>query len=40
MDLIIEEVLKKFSIKFMQLQGSDTSKQRVQVVDTFNSDPT
>lgn len=26
MDLIIEEVLKKFDIKFMQLQGSDSSK--------------
>ena len=40
MNIIIQEVLIPFNIKYMTLLGSYSSKQRVEVVNTFNSDPT
>ena len=39
MQLIIEQVLVRFSVKHLQLLGSQTSFERVQTVNTFNSDP-
>lgn len=40
MSLIVTEVLEKFGVKYLQLLGSQSSKDRVQIVNTFNSDPT
>lgn len=40
MGLIISQVLERFGIKHLQLLGSQSSKDRVQIVNTFNSDPT
>jgi len=40
MSLIVTEVLEKFGVKYLQLLGSQSGKDRVQIVNTFNSDPT
>ncbi len=38
MQLIIDQVLMRFGVKFLQLKGSQSSYERVQTVNTFNSD--
>jgi TATA-binding protein-associated factor len=40
MSLIVTEVLEKFGVKYLKLLGSQSGKDRVQIVNTFNSDPT
>jgi TATA-binding protein-associated factor len=37
MNIVEEDVLKFFGIKYLTLSGSMSSKERVETVDTFNS---
>lgn len=39
MDMVIENVLNVFGIKHLCLRGSVPNKDRIQIVDQFNSDP-
>ena len=39
MNIITEQVLDRFGVKYLSLLGSQSSKERVQIVSTFNSDP-
>lgn len=40
MNIIVDHILLKFGVKHLKLLGSQSSKDRVQTVNTFNSDPT
>lgn len=37
MSIVEEEVIKQFGIKYLQLTGSMTSKERIETVELFNS---
>jgi TATA-binding protein-associated factor len=39
MDMVIQQVLNRFGIKHLCLRGTIPSKERIQIVDQFNSDP-
>lgn len=39
MSLIIEEILHRFDIRYMQLLSSHKGQEKVDIVEQFNTDP-